>query len=299
MRVAVFVSLFVTASMAVALDGPVGRIVYRGLTDGAMLVYAVDADGGRHTELAENWADPLWLPDGSGVVINGKLVDTDTGAFEEFTPEHGVKDISPDGEWYAILGPNRVPDAETWEVVTYRADGSEYRVLTEELDLGRLNNLEWSPDGRSLLVAAWTIDAQRTRIHVVDAEGGGAVAMLPDGEEGYDAHWSADGASIYYKADPGGLRRIDVADRSIHVIDDGWGGRLFAVSPDGKYLLSARVWDHVELAAFDLNGAFVSRITHHEAFPRAADWFIPGHLAPVSPVRTRAVTWAILREGVD
>jgi hypothetical protein len=297
MRAEVFMSLLLTASVAAAADGPVGRIVYRSLADGAMYIYTVDADGGRHTELAKHGATPRWMPGGTHVRLGTRMVDPDTRAFEEFRSEHGVIDISPDGEWYATLGAGLVGGVPTTEVATYRADGSAYRVLTG-LDLGQLNGLEWSPDGRSLLVAAWIGDAMR--IHVVNAEDGATVALLPDREQGYDAHWSADGGSIYYIGDRAGLRRVDVADRSVHVVDDRWRRHLFAVSPDGKYLLSESPWDgKTQLVAFDLDGVFVSRITHHEALPRKADWFIPRHLLPVSPVRARAVTWAMLREGVD
>ncbi|MBT7098386.1 hypothetical protein HN937_13495, partial [Candidatus Poribacteria bacterium] len=221
----------------------------------------------------------------------------DTGASTEFPTDHGVSDVSPDGQWYATLGSGLAAGVATREVATYRADGSEYRVLTE-LDLGQLNSLEWAPDGRSLLVAARI--GGGNRIYVIDAEDGAAVAMLPDGEEGYDAHWSADGGSIYYIGDRGGLRRVDVVDRSMHVIDRWFAGHLFAVSPDGKYLLSESPWEgQADLAAFDLSGVFVSRITDHEALPRRADWFIPRHLLPVSPVRTRAMTWGMLRDGVE
>ncbi|MBT7096980.1 hypothetical protein HN937_06370, partial [Candidatus Poribacteria bacterium] len=74
MRLAVLTSLLVTVAATAAADGPVGRIVYGGITDEGMSVYIVNADGRRHAQLAKHGANPRWLPDGSGVIVGPRLV---------------------------------------------------------------------------------------------------------------------------------------------------------------------------------------------------------------------------------
>ena len=99
----------------------------------------------------------------------------------------------------------------------------------------------------------------------------------------------------------GGLRRMDLADRSVHEVNPGWQLRsLFAVSPDGAYLLAERggFWDGLTyMGIYDLNGEVVLELdSDFEArAPIAADWFIPRSQLAVSPAGKQAVVWADLR----
>lgn len=139
--------------------GPQGRIAYRAFSgDVPTNIYVVDADGrNRRPLFAEEqsvWA--RWSTDGrmaaairepdAGIFI----MDADGGARQRVLGGHGAMDWSPDGEWFATTHTTRVRGVTHYDIAKYRADGSGYQALTDEL-FWQIFETEWSPSGRELV----------------------------------------------------------------------------------------------------------------------------------------------------
>ena len=209
-----------------------------------------------------------------------------------------ILDWSRDGQWFAVAVQGR---GERYGVGRIRVDGSDFEALTE-LAFSHEPQAEWSPDGSKLLVTG-RIGRAFVVLYVLDAATGDIEPLLNAEVAGAGAHWSPDGESVYYVASRramGGLLRMDLADRSVHEVNPGWQLRsLFAVSPDGAYLLAERTgfWDgHSYMGIYDLNGEVVLKLdSNFEARAPIADWFIPRSQLAVSPAGRQAALWAGLR----
>ncbi|MBT3267107.1 hypothetical protein HN371_08150 [Candidatus Poribacteria bacterium] len=166
-----------------------------------------------------------------------------------------------------------------------------------------MSPVELSPIGSRPLVAG--MRGSGCVSYLVDAGAGTLGQLIPTGVGAYGAHRSAAGA-IYYVPNStalGGLRRVDIRDRSITQLQAGWRiRRLRAMSPDGQCLLP-------EGEPFGARRRTYRRTTFRAPWSRrprrrpgglaAAGWFIPRSLLAMSPAGKRAVTWGALRSGVD
>lgn len=152
----------------------------------ARSIEVVPADGGEPTQLlaveGDNLEHPAWSPDGRQVAFVRTVFRTDAP----------------------------VDQTTVW---TMGADGRDPRPV---VDLPYARSLDWSPDGRSLLV----VGGDPFTLHQVDVTSG-AITPLADGVQ--MAAWAPDGASIYY------LPALD-ADRRTQTLWEGHiaDGRLVA-----------------------------------------------------------------------
>jgi Tol biopolymer transport system component len=143
---------------------------------------------------------------------------------------HVLPSVSPDGSRIAFLR-RAVLD---FELVVMAADGSGKRVLAPRANL---NQPAWSPDGRVLAFSA-CCEAGRTRVFVVDADGGPPRSVA----EGGASAWSPDGRLAFVGV-PFGNPTLFVTDRngaSPRLVAGSVGGPAIAWSPDSRHIAYER-----------------------------------------------------------
>ena len=152
---------------------------------------------------------------------------------------------SPDGVRVAFVSDRDVPDIEkTWwaGLYTMAADGADVRRLGPDLEVA-WQSPAWTPDGRSLAVAAWRPGETGLGLYVVHADGA-EIVRLSEAVSG--GSWSPDGTRLAFAksegaevtlytiaADGSDVRRVTTVpywQAWIHTI---------AWSPDGAKLLYA------------------------------------------------------------
>lgn len=150
-----------------------GNLVYQGVKEKKVGVTPLGAKGSHRIPNTERGAQPNVSPDGKRV------------AYFEYT----------DG----VLN-----------VVTINLDGSDKRRLTSFDDGTWMQNLDWSPDGKQLVVSIFRNFQQD--FYVMDAMDGSNVRALTwDRWEKQDPFWSKDGM-IYFSADHTGIFNIYAMD---------------------------------------------------------------------------------------
>ncbi|HEV7644379.1 MAG TPA: hypothetical protein VGO50_10590 [Pyrinomonadaceae bacterium] len=135
--------------------------------------------------------------------------------------------------------------------------------------------IEWSPDGKSLVFTGMRDFDQKTNdfktdIYIVKTDGSGLTKITGDGKNEFYAAWNRDGNSVVFNAD-------DKADKSSDIFfakKDGSGlfqltkaaGKNTApsVSPDGKRIafVSTRDGEKYQIYAMDAYGQNVKRLTN-------------------------------------
>jgi dipeptidyl aminopeptidase/acylaminoacyl peptidase len=101
---------------------------------------------------------------------------------------------------------------------------------------------DWSPDGKSLLLAKF-VSANETYLHVYDFESRTLKEIEPAREKAarFNALFSRDGKGVYFSSDLGSefqsLRYLDLANGKVTVLigDLNWDVEDFALSADGRY----------------------------------------------------------------
>jgi dipeptidyl aminopeptidase/acylaminoacyl peptidase len=181
------------------------------------------------------------------------LLDRRTGRARRFTDgEHRY--VAPlwshDGKRIAYASNARDGRDMDVYVADPAAPGSERRVAEVQ---GDWSPLDWSPDGRRLLLAEF-VSANESYLHWVDAAGGQIHAITPrnphpdparrdDATVAYQGgKWSPDGGSVYTLSDRDGeflrLVRLDLATGASTVLSGGvpWDVEQFDLSRDGRVL---------------------------------------------------------------
>jgi TolB protein len=196
---------------------------------GGSIVYASNQNGGafdlflfvfegsrliRLTNFIGNVVSPSFSPDGRTILFANRAGEGPTSLWTvENTGENAdllyagpntivAADWSPDGELIAFA--MTVDEPGTYEIFLMGADGSNVRQLTRGLE-GIGGSLDWSPDGKYLLIYAGPQgDKDIFRIDVV-AE---TATQLTDGGNNAASSYSPDGQWIAFNS----LRNNDQAD---------------------------------------------------------------------------------------
>ena len=113
--------------------------------------------------------------------------------------------VSPDGNRVAFI---EYADG-THNLALIDLDGNNKRLLTEWKDGTWLQGIDWSPDGKQLVVAMFRQFQQN--LYIVDVESGEMKPLMWDSWEEADPHWSDDGR-IYFSADIDGVWNIYSVD---------------------------------------------------------------------------------------
>lgn len=179
----------------------------------------------QHFESVNIWRTPV---DGSGPGVG--LI---TSAHWSYEPAW-----SPEGKRVAFLS-DRTGHGEIWVA---DADGRQARQWTF-LKQDRLGSPRWSPDGRRIAFTA--PGAQGSFICLIDAPGA-TPRPVPGSERCGYLEWALDGRAIYFSSNRGtGVEIWNIpADGGTAVQVTHQGGRVPAISSDGRYLYYLRMADN-------------------------------------------------------
>ncbi len=108
--------------------------------------------------------------------------------------------VSPDGTRIAYLEYG----SGTHNLVTINFDGTDKKYHTEFEDGSWMQVVDWSPDGKKLIVPIFRNFEQD--LYVIDVATNDVKALTRDRWEVQDPHWTEDG--IYFSADPTGIFNI-------------------------------------------------------------------------------------------
>lgn len=155
----------------------------------------------------------------------GRLIGQPLHLSQGLLPDPWFPHWSPDGRYLAY--PVR---AEENGLAIRSVESGEVRRL---LNLRKVQDLQWAPDGNSLI--AKTEDSKREGIFQIDVRSGRRTFIVPT-RGGSFPRWSPDGRKIYYMA-PGSIREHDLrtaAEREVfrHPLLQLSN---FEVSPDGRH----------------------------------------------------------------
>lgn len=183
-------------------------------------------------------------------------VDMETGEIlstPELLASQGLNTMptwSPDGESLAYVSERTAPGSfRSRPVLMIRSmkTGEERELILDQniaSDWGTLGQLQWSPDGRSILCGG----RPSNNIHLVDVQTGHVTANVATGNEGVEViwgpAWSPDGKTIFFtrmsygKEDwPCRMVALDLETRKERELYPGGSrGSFLAVSPDGRQL---------------------------------------------------------------
>jgi len=210
---------------------------------GGSIVYASNQNGGffdlflfvfngsrllRLTENIGNVLSPSFSPDGTRIVFANRAADGPTSLWTVESTGENVKllfagpntivsaDWSPDGRTIAFAMAVDQPDA--YEIFLMDADGTNVRQLTRGLE-GVGGSLDWSPDGKYLLIYAgpfgdkdiFRIDVEaKTASQLTNGGNNAACSYSPDGQWiAFNSLRNDDQADIFImRADGSDLRQI-------------------------------------------------------------------------------------------
>ena len=204
-----------------------GSIVYASNQNGGVFdLFLFVFEGARLLRLTENIGNvvsPSFSPDGKKILFANRAGEGPTSLWiVDSTGENSdllysgtntivAVDWSPVGDRIAFAMTVDQPDA--YEVFIMNADGTEVRQLTRGLP-GIGGSLDWSPDGRSLLIYAGPPGDKNIFLIDVAAE---TAAQLTNGGNNAASSFSPDGQWIAFNS----LRNNDQAD-------------IFIMRPDGS-----------------------------------------------------------------
>jgi len=230
-----------------------GKIVFTAdnLVTGQEQVYAVDPDGSDPQLLASDAAAGQWSPNGTSILVNGGILNFDTGSFTDLALGTLYPDLflgcvvwSPDATRLACEGDVDADPSLNGVYTVRSSDGGDLQQVTSNpFDFGCPS--DYSPNGKRLIVAHGTLA-------VVKLDGSGLRQITPPGMffNQCDGTWSPQGNEILFSAhvpatdrstiwivhpDGSGLRQIPVAGcgGSIGCVNPSW-------SPDGTKIVFAR-----------------------------------------------------------
>jgi TolB protein len=207
---------------------PLGRsVVYASNQNGGFFdLFIFDFEDSKLTRLTNNIGNvisPTFSPDGTRILFANRATDGSTSLLTVDNAGENrdllyagpntivAVDWSPVGDRIAFAMAVDQPDA--YEVFIMNADGSDVRQLTRGL-LGIGGSLDWSPDGKSLLIYAGPAGDKNIFLVNVDAE---TALQLSNGGNNAASSFSPDGQWIAFNS----LRNNDQAD-------------IFIMRPDGS-----------------------------------------------------------------
>jgi len=166
-----------------------------------------------------------------------KVIGEATPLSQQFVVENFAPDWSPDGKFLAyrserisgFAGPRS-------SIISIRSlDTGEERELSPAMR--GFWSIDWSPDGRSFLLAGYD-NKNRLGLYVVDVQTGNITATLLDG---YWGSWSGDGKTVFYAKNDASTKSRPLVVRDLKSGEDkvlfpGVVGAAAAVSPDGEQI---------------------------------------------------------------
>jgi TolB protein len=208
---------------------------------------------------------------------------------------------SSGGDRLAAVG---YPDATTWSIYTFAADGTGLTRLTQTRDVWD-SDPAWSPDGTMISFArTYPSEGYREEIWLMDSDGGRQRWI---GIQGAAAQWSPDGSRLIYASQRGGVYDIFTCsieggdERQITQTPAAEGFPAF--SPDGSRIAFARSADGSyaawEVYVMDVDGGNECRLTDNAAYDSYPRWSPDGSLLCFMSDRSQNQHWEVYVMGAD
>jgi TolB protein len=239
---------------------------YEQLTSGAANSYypAISPDG-RHVTYAVNLYDTFDLYRLSPSVVEGpRSSESRVKRLTDYIGNAFSPSYSPDGDQIAFV--NRVSDepAQLWIM---GSDGSDPHPVTSPP--GAVVAAEWSPDGRSIAVAAAVARTFSHEVFLLDLENLTAPpTSVPStlADLGGSLAWSPDQSNLLVFAGPAAARevyRLDIASGEATQLTFGGNNASPSYSPDGQYIVfnSLRNGGQADLYVMRSDGHSMRRLT--------------------------------------
>jgi Tol biopolymer transport system component len=189
------------------------------------------------------WPPPLTaMPANGGEPIKVRVPNPDTST---------DWDWSPDGSMLLWLEYVIPPDGDPFDrLVLSEADGSDPKVLVDEVASSGYRGRAWSRDGRSVAYAIMT--GKGTDVYVADAATGAATSVAHwDGQEQIDVDWSPDGSQLVVGVPGEGIFTMSRDGSGMRQVSDlsafrvGW-------SPTETLVVEAQAPDDTHLGVWTL-----------------------------------------------
>jgi Tol biopolymer transport system component len=265
-----------------------GRIVFVSDRDGYEELYLLTESGSQQTRLTNNSVpddDPVWAPDGSGLIAFVRSEDQLTdiyvklgfGTERRVTADGGSKgtpSYSPAAGKLAFTG-SRDGSDDVYVVSTGVPIGKSEAVNVTR-DPSRDRQPSWSPaEARIAFVSDRDGDDE---IYVMASDGSGARAVTRNDVDDSQPDWSPDGSRIalvrrndtsadIYVVGADGSNERRLTDDAAEDVDPAW-------SPDGRLIVFASAREgNLEIYVMDANGDNETNYSNSSrAADRAPDW---------------------------
>lgn len=195
--------------------------------DGSQLAFSADSDGDLVPEMYLIGADgsglrlissdgsggyrsPVWSADGESLVFVlgfGQIYRMDPeGGSERRLGAGFLPSLSADAEWLLYSAES----TSTLDSDIYRQRITTHQIVNLTNNTSNEWGARWSPDSTEIAFSA--LRGGRTRVYVMDANGGSLRALTNTGGNDIDPAWSADGAQIAFASEVGGVKQLYVVD---------------------------------------------------------------------------------------
>ena len=187
---------------------------------------------------------------------------------------------SPDGRWIAFVGTDYGKDIRIYaqeDIYIVRSDGTELRRLTNSPHYNKWD-IEWSPDGRYILVA---MGIHGSDLYLIDSVNGEIVERLTSSGDNYVAAWSSYGNKFAY-LESSALLVMNVADKTSQQIDVPANHHLLGISwsPDDEqiaFVSSLNDSRCADIFMIDVNTGEITNLTSSEYDESVPDWLPDGN----------------------
>jgi TolB protein len=232
---------------------------------------------------------PNWSPDGSRLIYssdvnspnvsrifmldlensNTEQLSTATQGWGDFNPK-----FSPDGSKIAFLSER---DGNR-EVYVMNSDGSDPINLTNNAERWDGNDIDWTPDGKSILYSSSDFGSTNSEIYLVDLQTKKKIQLTKNPASDYAACVSPNGKRIAFVSNRDGNNEIYVMEingDNIERITYSWSiEEGVDWSPDGESLLFQSDRDDIsfELYTIHLKSKEINRITTSPNEDKMGQW---------------------------
>jgi len=232
-------------------------------------IYLADGEGQNTRRLLDQRfaIDFAWRPDGEAFAFSASHLVDRFNAYSDvyFYALDGALSALTNGE--RARNPAYSPDGARLVFVTNEAQENQLKQLTVDKTIAtlyapgdhtQLSTPRWSPDGRSLLVSAWS-GGQRD-LWLLSAAGEPLRRLTADPAEDIDPTWSPDGQRIFWSSDRGGVYNIwtvSLHDEAVHQVTNVLSGAFApSIRADGG-LLAFEVYSNngMDIATMPLDPA--------------------------------------------
>jgi serine/threonine protein kinase/Tol biopolymer transport system component len=208
------------------------------------------AEGGAGRVISNGWTwlgRPVWLGDGSGLLVTAK--ETDSAPLQIWHlpyPDGEAKKVTNDLDNYGPRGLSLTADSKSLVALQWSYESSVWVARRGADDRARqissgksdgLNGLAWAPDGRIFYVSN---AGGNPDIWVMNADGSGQRQLTFGGSINYHPAVSLDGRYVVFVSNRAGslsLWRMDASGSNPKQLTDRWVANWPHCSPDGQWVV--------------------------------------------------------------